>query len=334
MLIRHHCCFQVTPYLLSVGSEAATFASRLSKFYVSICFTGTFHSMDHLAFQLIFPTFLLILVPIIRSCSNTKPFRRLVTAPLKALVVALSVTYVTYISSGMDFLRSSRLYTADNDDGDFVVFINGSVPYTSFPHITLVPLGILILIAAAILPILAVYFRNHGGAIKPLADIYTSYYNDHYRWWVGLDLGRRYIIALLAVGITMAPVNDISFVRQNSLMAAVSVLTVLHVICKPFRDEFSNTFESLVLLNMCLITGLSIMPPSHVLTIILCILIVWPFCAGVIFLIYSNRQLLIRISSALKKKITGEGNESESVTPLINNDIAEKNSDDDDDDDK
>lgn len=309
--------FQVTPYLLAVGTDAATFCSRMQVLYFSFCITDDFHTMYQLATQFVFSISLLVLVGIIIWCSSHKPFQGRLTRPLKALVVALSVTYVIFVTSGMDLLRSNRLYNTDNGiEGDLVLFINASTPYTSLPHIALVPLGALILLAAAILPILAVFYRNHGGVIKPLSDIYTSYYDDNYRWWVGVDLGRRYVIAFLAVCIGMAPVEDIIFLRQNILMVAVTLLTVTHAIIRPFRDDFSNSFESLLLMNMCLLTGLSILPPSNVFTTLLYVLIVWPYVVGGAILIYSNRKLFVDLATALRGKCTSKES-TEAIAPLI-----------------
>ncbi|XP_062520075.1 uncharacterized protein LOC134195079 [Corticium candelabrum] len=305
---------QVNPYLLPVGTTSSYIVSKLTYLYVArICFTDTFPTAAYLGFQILVPMFLLLLL-LVLVVTNLRPIRRLLTLPraLKAVVFILSITYFNFTVAGMEFLRANRLFAEDNIGGGLVVFINGSSAYTGSGHIGFIPLGLLIIIAAAVLPVLAVAYQNHP-RIKPLSDIYTSFYDDQHRWWVTVNLWRRFALALLAVGISMAPLRNIHFVRQNTLLASVLVLTVMHLIFQPFRTKFANTFETVILFNMCLLSGMSIATSGLISYNLFLVVAFWPFFAGLIILLYNHKHRIADVFLRVLKMCKGRNHSSKNV---------------------
>ena len=293
---------QVTPYLVPVGSIASSVTSRSEYLFASrVCFTDTFKTAAYLGYSIFVPTYILVFV-IVLVTTNPRPIRRLLTLPrtLKAVVFVLIITYFSFAVVGIEILRGTRLYSENDLDGRLVVFINGSSSYTGPSHIGFTPLGCLILLGAALVPLLAVIYQNHP-RIKPLSDVYSNFYNDKCRWWIAVNLWRRFALALLAVGISMAPIRDVHFVRQNTIMASILILTVLHLMFQPFRTNFANRFETVVMFNLCLLSGLSVATVGTVPYQVILVVAYWPFVAGLAILFYNHRLKLVYVRLKMRR---------------------------------
>lgn len=286
--------FQVTPYFAPVGTQLAASMFRFQQLYLPyLCLSQKFSSLSYLAFQFAFPSFLLTMVITLALFSRCPPVNRLLTLPraLKAVVFVLLITYANFTYVSMNLLRPNRLYTVNHPDGRLVLFTNGSVPYADSAHVPFLPPAALLLTVVTIFPILAVCFMDHP-VVKPLSDIYTYYYKDKYRWWISINLFRRYLISAIANFTTVTTAQNIRFIRQNALTAAIFLLAVLQLMCNPLRTSFANVFETTVLLNLCFFSALNLAQSlaKRGATYFLYVVAFWPYGAGAIILLYRCRH--------------------------------------------
>lgn len=248
--------------------------------------------------------------------SRCPPVDRLLTLPraLKAVVLVLLVTYANFTYLAMELLQANRLYTVEDPYGELVLFTNGSIKYTDPDHISFLPPAAAILILVTVLPFLAVVFINHP-RVKPLSDIYTCFYNDKYQWWIGVNLFRRYLIAAIAIFLSVSTTEDISFIRHNALTVTIILLTVLQLICNPLRSRFANVFETIVLINLCFFSGLNIIQSQQIPLPFLYVVAFWPYGAGVLLFFYFHRNTIVDICFTCQRKVTS--------SQKINKDLTE-----------
>ena len=291
-----------------MGTQLAATMIHFQRMYIPhFCVSQAFHSLSYLAFQFAFPSFLLTMVITLALFSRCRPVDRLLTLPraLKAVVFVLLITYANFTYASMNLLEANRLYTTNDPDGQLVLFTNGSVPYADSSHVPLLPPAAFLLIVVTVFPVLAVYFMDHP-RVRPLSDIYTCYYNDKYRWWIGINLFRRYLIAAIANFMTVTTTQNIRFIRQKALTATIFLLTVLQLMCNPLRSKFANVFETTLLVNLCFFSGLNLAQSvtNHGTTRFLYAVAFWPYGAGAVIFVYWHRHQIADVWLKCHRRLT------------------------------
>ena len=94
-------------------------------------------------------------------------------------------------------------------------------------------------------------FLHRWPRFKPFSDVYASLYRDDRRWWSGVDLFRRLLLAAVYT-------SEVDSYKQQlgTLLCCVLLLTV-HTLAWPFRHWRHNAIETLLLTALVSIAALS-----------------------------------------------------------------------------
>ena len=147
----------------------------------------------------------------------------------------------------------------------------------------------LLVILGIVVPIpLVLFFMRSSPRLKPLVDVYLSYFKAEYRWWIAVSMGRRLVIAVLA-----AFISD-SLIRQTVLATTVQVMLFLHFALRPYQSERSNLIEAAFLGNCCIFAMINVIPQSSDLNAVAHAVFLWPTVVVVLSSIYRKRTRLRR----------------------------------------
>ena len=87
--------------------------------------------------------------------------------------------------------------------------------------------------------------------LKPLSDVYCSFYRDNRRWWIFLSLARRLLLVIVAV------IIHETTSRHFGLLVCIAVILVVSVVTWPYKTKVENffvLFTSWMLLLVAIIT--------------------------------------------------------------------------------
>ena len=173
------------------------------------CFYNGMTPTDKVWLQFVFPIYIwFIMFAIIIACRYSTRLSKLVGSnAVPVLATLLLLSYVKIIRIYILALKVSYVNCGE-DTVNTVWAVDGNVPYWSASHIALFLFSIFVLLLTVIPYTMFVTFipvlekcSQHCGKIwlrfaKPISDAYSGPFKDRYRFWSGLILLARLVIAL------------------------------------------------------------------------------------------------------------------------------------------
>ena len=173
------------------------------------CFYNGMTPYDKIWLQFLFPIYIwVIMVAIIIACRYSTKLSKLVGSnAVPVLATLLLLSYVKIIRIYILALKVSYVHCGENTINT-VWAVDGNVPYWSANHVVLFLFSIFVLLFTVIpytmfvtlIPVLE-KCSQHCGRIwlrfaKPISDAYSGPFKDRYRFWSGLILLARLVIAI------------------------------------------------------------------------------------------------------------------------------------------
>ena len=221
--------------------------------------------------QLVFPAYLFLIVGcVIMGCRFSVWLCRLCGShAVPALATLFLMSYTKILLAVTNALSMSRLPC--NDSILTVWSVDGNIEYGSGKHLILVVFSFTILIIGLAYPVLVLCAPllekysykciplrkfNLVSKFKPLLDAYGGPYKDKYRFWTGLTLLMRLIIAV-TFPFTLGAVNACIIIT-----IVTGILTFWSFTNGVYKNVYLNALECFYLLNLLLLSTISLAATS------------------------------------------------------------------------
>lgn len=293
---------QIVPLILRPGEEVSLLHS-VARYTVSLihlnfplCVAPYLSELPRLivvavpSMYLFFLVFILFLASYLRRVSHYVRRPKVGETFFVVLIVAYEplAVFCTFTLSCTVLLGDDvRLYA----DPNIVCFGGEHLPYSIA--------AICVLCILIIFPALLIYGARDStsstdstGWFRFLSKACARSYTSKRRWWIGITLWRRFVIAALAATIT----TDLT-TRQIVLFSICLALLLFSAVILPYRLDAANKYELLLLTNLSLIAALGINDVTIVthtkqlsFSYILLALLAWPDISIIILAVYKNRK--------------------------------------------
>jgi len=202
----------------------------------NLCFTSDFNAFDRIFFKFATPFYVLILLSIIILLSSVKPFSKYFGrhSYLQGIWLIILISYVDIAEATLELLHCRTIGVQDKR---LALYDDSNVPCYEGKHL---PAAIFAITLSALIIVpfpIYVLLLTRWSKVKPVTDVYTSVYRDNRRWWVGVDLGRRLAIAILAV------FNADYIYRHLAITILAGFLVIVDGITWPYPKQMDNYVE-------------------------------------------------------------------------------------------
>ena len=266
-------------------------------FGVETCFSNNLTSLVKVSLQFVFPIYIwfiiLTTIGVSRCVSRFPKIARYVLKLVSNNGVQVFATLL--LLSYTKLIRTLVLVFGDTtvncDDTPSTQWrFDGNVEYAQKGHLALFIFTLLFAVVFILpytlflvgLPLVVKVFSNCGslwlGFFKPLCDAYSGPHKDSCRFWAGLLI----VIRILIAAVVSATQNDV-VVLYVILFSAIVLITLALDIDGPYEKQPLNILESFFLANLLGLSILTLGGHAHVGTIISTIL---AFVAFVVIICY------------------------------------------------
>ena len=202
----------------------------------NLCFTSDFDAFDRIFFKFATPFYVLLLLSAIILLSSVKPFSKYFGrhSYLQGIWLLILISYVDIAEATLELLHCRTIGVQDKrlalyDDSNVACYEGKHLPAAifaiTFSALVIVPFPIYVLLL------------TRWSKVKPITDVYTSVYKDNRRWWVGVDLGKRLAVVLLAV------FNADYIYRHLAITILAGFLVIVDGITWPYPEQMDNYVE-------------------------------------------------------------------------------------------
>ena len=203
------------------------------------CITSTLDGLGRLAGQYVTPIYLLLLLCVVLLLTRLK-LKGLSKylgnhSFLRALWLVVLITFINIAIITFEIIHC-RTVGPLNGTREFVLVDDPSVRCYEGKHLPFAIIAI-VLAVVIILPFpFYTIFLMYIPKMKPITDVYCSYYKDKYRAWVWVSLARRLVLVLLGVFI-----QD-TFYRHFFLLIGCIAILIIYVVTWPYQSRVDNHF--------------------------------------------------------------------------------------------
>ena len=198
----------------------------------------------------------LILIIICWLARHFKRFSDFVSRGIiHAICFLLLLSYTSVATTSLLLMRSLTFADVDN----IYTYLSPDTKYFHGRHlvygIIAIILVVLIVVGLPLLLLLEPFLNSKINfiRIKPLLDQFQGCYKDKYRYFAGYYMICRLIIIIIII----ANPSD-AYISQYLLIAATTIIALLHVTVRPYTDNILNMSDGAILQTMILITSLSL----------------------------------------------------------------------------
>ena len=198
----------------------------------------------------------LILIIICWLARHFKRFSDFVSRGIiHAICFLLLLSYTSVATTSLLLMRSLTFADVDN----IYTYLSPDTKYFHGRHlvygIIAIILVVLIVIGLPLLLLLEPFLNSKINfiRIKPLLDQFQGCYKDKYRYFAGYYMICRLIIIIIII----ANPSD-AYISRYLLIAATTIIALLHVTVRPYTDNILNMSDGAILQTMILITSLSL----------------------------------------------------------------------------
>ena len=234
-------------------------------FGIETCFFNGLNSYIKTWLQFVFPLYIwIIILSIIVACRYSTTLSRLVG--YNAVPVLATLLLLSYVKLIRTFVLSLMLsYVTDNNGVTYTVWsVDGNISYTGVRHIFLFLFALSVLVFMLLpyalfvlsIPILERYSgkctRIWLNFAKPVSDAYSGPFKDKFRFWTGLLLFSRLIIAFVIP--FLSPKQHIIFII---FVCFILIIVFAHT-GGPNKAWYNNILDLWFMLNIQAISVLAL----------------------------------------------------------------------------
>ena len=240
--------------LFTVVSVMSSIAKLIPQFLGQLCLVENMDEIDQQFIHYIHPlavSFILLMISLLAKCSyRVSSFISKDIIRVICLLILLSYTSVATTS----LLMLQPLTFVDVDE--VYVYLSPEIGYLHGRHLVYGLVAIFCTIVIVIgLPLLLLLepFLNSKISfvkIKPLLDQFQGCYKDKYRCFSGY-----YMICRLIIIIIIIVDSSVDFSAHYILIIACAIMSLIHLIVKPYASNILNVFDGLILQLMIFIVS-------------------------------------------------------------------------------
>ena len=217
----------------------------------------------------------LILLIIVLAAKRSGRLTRFVgPSIIRVICVLLLLSYTSLASTSLQLLRPLKF----DNVGEVRTYLSPYIQYFTGRHLVYAIVAILceviIVIGLPLFLLLEPFLRQRVNLIriKPLLDQFQGCYKDKYRWFAAYYLiCRQVIILIVYVG------NGNYYYMLYGLQTACVIIAMVHGWVQPYKNNFLNGLDEVILLILVLVVNLNLFSlssfvPTNYLSIVLVIL--------------------------------------------------------------
>jgi len=197
----------------------------------------------------------------------------------------LLLSYTTVASTSLQLLRALQY----NDVDEVYVYLSPQMEYFTGRHavygsVALV-CGLVIVLGLPLLLLIEPFLRRRSitfKKIEPLMNRFQECYTEQYSWFAAYYLICRLVIMLIVYFAN----SDYSYMIYY-LQTACVIITMTHVLIRPYKNDILNAMDTVILLTLLLVINPSVFNfPQTLISGIVVALVLFPLCLVLITGIY------------------------------------------------
>ena len=238
-------------------SVLSSFAQLTPQFLGKLCFVKGLSGIDQLFIHYSHPvgvSLLLLLIVITARCS-ARISVCISRCIIRVICLLILLSYTSIASTSLQLLLPLRF----TDVKDWYTYSSPDIQYCHGRHIFYGVVAVICeLIVGIGLPLLLLFEpvlskKINFIKIKPLLDQFQGCYKDKYRWFAAYYLICRQVIFLI-VYIFNSNYSNMLFYLQTTCV----VIAIVHIWIQPYRNNFLNAFDGVMLLFIVLEVNVNI----------------------------------------------------------------------------
>ena len=275
------------------------------QFLGQLCLFKNMSGIDQQLIHYIHPLAVLVILIIIswlaRHSNRLSMFisRRII----HAVCFLLLLSYTSVATTSLLLMRSLTFADVDN----IYTYLSPDIQYFHGRHLAYSIISIILALLIVIgLPLLLLTEPFLNGKvnfvrIKPLLDQFQGCYKDKYRCFAAYYM----ICRLIIISIIIANFSD-AFISRYLLIAASTVIALIHVTVRPYADNILNMSDGAILQLLVLVTVIPLFEyfdtfDSNLVVTIAFVLTILPLVQFIVMKVFTTRQTLTEITKNIIK---------------------------------
>ena len=216
----------------------------------------------------------------------------------RAFCFLLLLSYTSLVATSLLLMRSLTFVDVD----EVYTYLSPDIQYFHGRHlaygIIAITLTLLIVIGLPLLLLLEPFLNTkiNFNRIQPLLDQFQGCYKEKYQWFASYYMISRLII----ISIIIANLSEV-FISQFLLIAASTIIALIHLVFRPYVDDVLNMFDGVTLQLMVLVTVLPLFEyfdtfDSSIAVGIAFVLVILPLLHFIAMKIFTYKQALKMIT--------------------------------------
>ena len=274
----------------------SSFAKLTPPVIGQLCFIENFSGIDqqfvHYVHAVAILFILLVIVVVARYSPRLTVF--VSRCIIRVICLLLVLSYTSLASTSLQLLRPLKFH----DVNEVRTYSSPSIKYFTHQHLLYAIVAILcevvVLVSLPLLLLLEPFLRHRINfiRIKPLLDQFQGCYKRKYH-----SFAAYYLICRQVIFVIVFVANEDYSNMLYYLHTVCIVIAMIHIWVQPYKKEFLNAWDGVILLIMVLVVNLNAFTSSLPATVIAVILVLFPIL--LLFLILVTKL----VSFVLKKRV-------------------------------
>ena len=236
---------------------------------------------------------------------------------VRALCFLLLLSYTSVATTSLLLMRSLAFVDIDN----VYTYLSPDIQYFHGRHlaygITAITFTLLIVIGLPLLLLLEPFLnaKINFYRIQPLLDQFQGCYKEKYQWFASYYMISRLII----ISIIIANLSEV-YISQFLLIAASTIIALIHLILRPYADDVLNMFDGVTLQLMVLVTVLPLFEYFDTLVVgTAFVLVILPLLHFIVVKAFTSKQALKVITKKIIAQFSFQNKAVHKDVQVVNN---------------
>ena len=295
-------------------SIMSSFSKITPQFLGELCLTTGMSGIDQQFIHYIHPAAIVVIIVMISLLARKSPrFSAIISRGIiHVICLLLLLSYTSIASTSLLLMRPITFYDIDK----VYMYLSPDIEYFYGRHLAYGIVALLCLIS--IVPGLPLFLtvqpilnrKFNFVKIKPLLDQFQGCYKDNYRCFAGY-----YMICRLVI-ITIVIANSSNeFIASYVLIIACAIITLIHVMVKPYNNRVLNKFDGIVLQLIILISVLQLLDDfdSPIVVIISFVLVILPLVIFIALALFLHKDNLKKFVAHFSSRSQTPNNDNDAV---------------------
>ena len=300
----------------------SSIAKITPQFLGQLCLAKNISGIDQQFIHYVHPLAVsMILIIISWLARSSKRLSLLVSRGIvRALCFLLLLSYTSVVTTSLLLMRSLSFVDVDN----VYTYLSPDIQYFHGRHlaygIIAITITLLIVIGLPLLLLLEPFLNTKINfyRIQPLLDQFQGCYKEKYRWFASYYMISRLII----ISIIIANSSEV-FISQFLLIAASTIIALIHLVLRPYVDDVLNKFDGVTLQLMVLVTVLPLFEyfdtfDSSIIVGTAFVLVILPLLHFVAVKIFTCKQALKMITKKFIAQLSFQNKAAHENVQVVN----------------